>query len=314
MDRREFLKATALFGAAAVRGGPIVDHPADRLVPKRTLGKTGASVSVLGLGGITVMQATQDETDEIVGFALDHGVNYFDVAPSYGHAEERYGPALAGQRERIFLACKTLERSKEGAAKELRTSLARLRTDHLDLYQIHALNSVADVDQVLAPGGAIEAFTAARQEGLIRFIGFSAHSADAALDAMRRFEFDTVMFPINWVSYYTAQFGPQVVEAARARQMGIIAIKSVAPLTPAPDAVARAGALPARSAEELTALGLRFALTEPIAVALPRGHAPTFRQAVAVAAEFTELSAAERGDLQARAAAYVPLFPQKPQA
>jgi aryl-alcohol dehydrogenase-like predicted oxidoreductase len=307
MDRREFLKTTSLLGAAAALGDGGVDASAAQ-VPQRVLGKTGEKVSVVGLGGITVMSSTQEETDQIVGFALDHGVNYFDVAPSYGHAEERYGPALERHRDHIFLACKTLERDKAGAGKELRTSLTRLRTDHLDLYQVHALNSIAEVDKVLGPGGAIEAFAEARAQGLIRFIGFSAHSAEAALDALRRFDFDTVMFPINWVGYYKKDFGPQVVAAARAKKMGIIAIKAVAPLAAAPAAEAVAGGLPALSENELTALGLRFALTEPITAALPRGHAPTFRQAVAVAAEFRALSESERREMKVRSVGYVPPF------
>lgn len=307
MDRREFMKTTAVWGAAAAIGGGVVEA-SDERVPRRVLGKTGAKVSIIGLGGITVMNSTQEEADEIIHFALDHGVNYFDVAPSYGHSEERYGPALERHRDRIFLACKTIDRTKDGAAKELRTSLMRLRTDHLDLYQIHALNTLDEVDKVLGPDGAMETFLGAREKGLIRHIGFSAHSIGAALAAIQRFDFDTVMFPINWICYHQGHFGPQVVAAARAKKMGIVAIKSVAPLTRSKQADSATHDLPIRSEDELTAMGLRFSLAEPVSAAVPRGHTPTFRLAVSIAEQLKKLSDVERKELAARSADFVPMF------
>jgi len=123
-------------------------------------------------------------------------VNYADVAPSYGggEAEQKLGPALKGRRDRLFLACKTARRDREGAAQELRTSLARLGTDHVDLYQMHALQDVQkDVDVALGPGGAIEAFREARTQGLVRFLGFSAHSS-SRLKAIDSGVFDTILY------------------------------------------------------------------------------------------------------------------------
>ncbi len=274
-------------------------------VPRRMMGKTGESISIVGLGGIAVMSAAQAETDELVGFALDHGVNYFDVAPSYGHSEDRLGPALEKHRDGIFLSCKTLERCAEGAAAELRSSLKRLRTDHLDLYQMHALNTVEDVDEVLRPGGAMDAFVQAREQGLIRFIGFSGHTMRAALNAISRFDFDTVMFPVNWISWFREDFGAKVIEAATARNMGISAIKAAAVPTPLEQPVS---GLPPKTEDELAEMGLRFALSQPISTTQPRGHAPTFRLAVHVAEQFSGMKEAEIDELRQRSADFVPRF------
>src|ERR1041385_3612666 len=164
----------------------------------REYGTTSNRLSLIGFGGVVVMGMEQPDADRIVREAFDRGVNYFDVAPSYGDAEDRLGPAIEGIRDQIFLACKTGKRTRDEAAAELRQSLTNLRTNHLDLYQLHALSSIEEVETCFRPGGAMEAFLEARDAGLVRFLGFSAHSADAALDAMNRFRFDSVLFPFNY--------------------------------------------------------------------------------------------------------------------
>jgi len=194
----------------------------------RPLGKTGERLSVVGFGGIVVDGVQPDEAARLVGQAIDRGINYFDVAPSYGNAEERLGPALAPYRHAVFLACKTQKRTAQGANEELHRSLERLRTDHFDLYQLHAVSTLGEVEQVLAPGGAIEALIAAREQGLIRFIGFSAHSDDAAAALLERFSFDTILFPLNWVAWHQGGFGPQTLAAAKRAGVGILAIKTLA--------------------------------------------------------------------------------------
>src|SRR5438105_1550464 len=143
------------------------------MIPKRAYGNTGIELSIVGFGGVVVMGMEQGDADRIVKEAFDRGVNYFDVAPSYGDAEERLGPALEGIRERVFLACKTGKRTKTEAAEELRESLRKLRTDHFDLYQLHALSSLEEVETCFGPDGAIEAFLEARDSGLTRYLGFS---------------------------------------------------------------------------------------------------------------------------------------------
>ena len=182
---------------------------------RRTLGRTGEKLSIIGFGGIVVMDATPAQAAERVAHAIDRGVNYFDVAPSYGNAEEMLGPALEPYRKNVFLACKTLERSRAGATAELEASLRHLRTDHVDLYQLHAVTKKEDVAQILGPSGALEAFVAARAAGKTRFLGFSAHNVDAALALIDAFSFDTILFPINFATWHAGNFGPQVLDAAQ---------------------------------------------------------------------------------------------------
>ena len=121
---------------------------------QRALGKSGAKLSVVGFGGILCTDTTPEESAKIVAEAIDLGVTYFDVAPSYGNAEERLGPALKPYRDKVFLACKTGHRDKAGAAAQLHESLGRLKTDHVDLYQMHALTSDEDIAKAFGPDGA----------------------------------------------------------------------------------------------------------------------------------------------------------------
>src|ERR1700693_6259210 len=167
----------------------------------------------------------------IVAEAVDRGINYFDVAPTYGNAQERLGTALQPYRDKVFLACKEEDWSKDGSAKLLDESLRLLRTDHVDLYQFHALSKMSDLDQIFGPKGAMETFEAAKKAGKLRFIGFSVHSMEVALSAMDRYPFDTVLFPLNFVLYSQANFGPQVLQKARQKEMGVLALKGMAQTT-----------------------------------------------------------------------------------
>src|ERR1035438_808158 len=164
MKRRAFLQST-LVGSAAALAAPTQG------IPKRTY-KGDVKVSMIAFGGIVVVGMEQKDAGRAVAEAFDRGVNYFDVAPSYfsGEAEMKLGPALAPYRAKSFLACKTMERGAAGARQELEQSLGRLRTDHFDLYQFHAVSSVAEVDRILAAGGAAETFVKAREEGKVRFL------------------------------------------------------------------------------------------------------------------------------------------------
>jgi aryl-alcohol dehydrogenase-like predicted oxidoreductase len=174
MHRRDFLKKGTAAGLAASQKilEPLA-HAKDKdlsPVAKRRLGKTGVDLSIIALGGVAVMDTEQSFANNLVAEAFDRGINYYDVAPEYGNAQERLGPALEPYRQRVFLACKTLERSKDGAATELEHSLKLLRTDYVDLYQLHALTKMEDLEKAAGPGGALETFVAARQAGKVRFI------------------------------------------------------------------------------------------------------------------------------------------------
>jgi predicted aldo/keto reductase-like oxidoreductase len=197
-------------------------------IPRRVLGKTGEKVTVLGFGGIALRNNGQDFANELIALAFDRGIRYYDIAPAYGDSQALLGPALKPYRKKSFLACKTQARDQQGSEKELNESLEQLKTDHIDLYQFHALSKMEDLDQIFGPAGAIETFTKAREAGKIRFIGFSAHNEAVALKAMDLFDFDTILYPINCVCWYNGDFGPKVLETARKKDMGVMAIKAIA--------------------------------------------------------------------------------------
>ena len=277
---------------------------------QRQLGSTGRFLSLIGFGGILVTDATAAEAAERVGMAIDGGVNYFDVAPSYGNAEEMLGPALFPYRERVFLACKTGKRDRQGAEEELRRSLQRLQTDRFDLYQLHAISSLEDVERAFGPGGAMEAFVAARDAGLVRHLGFSAHSAEAALDALSRFAFDSVLFPVNFVTWNEAGFGPQILAKAKEIGAGRLALKAMA-RGPVPEGESRRWSKcwyePLDDPDE-AALALRWTLSQDITAAIPPGEWPLFQIALETAQNFRPLDEDEMAEAVRRAQQERPLF------
>lgn len=282
---------------------------------KRPLGKTGEKLSIVGLGGLVLADERQEKANQIVRDAIEAGVNYFDVAPSYGNAEERMGPALRRFRNDVFLACKTLKRDSQGAEDELNNSLRKLETDRFDLYQLHALTKKEDVQQAFGPQGALEAFRKARQAGKIRLIGFSAHSQEVALQAMQQFDFDTILFPFNFVCFLKADFGPAVLQKAREKNMGILALKALA-RQPWPGEDLKKGwpkswYQPLTDPDEM-ALGIRFTLSLPITAAVPPGDARLFYPALKLARSFQPLSAGEQNDVRRLASNLTPLFELHP--
>ena len=223
------------------------------------------------------MSVEQSQANNVVAEAVDRGINYFDVSPDYGDAEERLGPALEPYRSRSFLACKTNFRDKAGAAADLDTALKHLRTDHFDLYQHHALTKTAELDKVFGPNGAMEAFVAAQKPGKVRLLGFSCHSVETAIAATDRAHFDTILFPTNFVLFSKANFGPQVLDHAHEKGMGYLAIKAMAKgkyASNLPEAqhTAKCWYEPCKLPEEAT-LALRWTLSRPyVTAANPAGQ------------------------------------------
>lgn len=276
---------------------------------QRLLGETGAMLSVVGFGGLVLKGTTRSEAERLVGDAVERGVNYFDVAPSYGEAEERLGPALQPFREKSFLACKTTERTAHGARVELERSLRRLRTDRVDLYQLHGVTSLEQARTILGPGGALEAFVAAREAGLVRYIGFSAHGEDAALLLLRQFRFDSMLFPINFACWLGAGFGRAAVAEARARGTGVLALKALARR---PWQTEESRRWPKCWYEPIddpsaVALALRFTLSGPVTAAVSPGHAELLQLACDAARELSPLAAEEQEGLVRRLGG-VPIF------
>ena len=314
MERRDFLKQAGITAAAVATASKLnANTPAHSTpIARRPLGQTGEKLSIIAFGGILVMDQEPGAAVNLVAEAVDRGINYFDVAPSYGNAQERLGPALAPYRNKCFLACKTEGRMKDDSRAQLEQSLKLLKTDHVDLYQFHALTKMADLDKVLGPGGAMETMEAAKKEGKIRYIGFSVHSVETALAAMDRYNFDSVLFPVNWVLYSQANFGPQIMKRAQEKKMGILALKSMAKTVwaadqkknhPQPNCWYKPAGFP-----DEASLGLRWTLGHPITAAIPPGDQQYFRLAMDVAQSYKPLDAHEEQALLSGAHGVEPIF------
>ena len=200
----------------------------------RRFGRTGHMSTVAVFGAAAFWEVDQAEADKAMEEVIKAGVNHIDVAPSYGKAEERLGPWLARERGRFFVGCKTMERTKAGAEVELRQSLERLKIDRFDLYQIHAITSLEELDEVTRSGGALEALIEARDVGLIDYIGITGHGVDVPaifLEALGRYDFDSVLFPINFVQYANSTYrknAEELLQQCRVKDVGTMVIKSIA--------------------------------------------------------------------------------------
>jgi len=197
----------------------------------RRLGRTDHLSSVAILGGAAFARCTPEEAE--VGFtaALDAGVNHLDIAPQYGEAQRNVGPLVPAVRDRLFVACKTLRKNADGVRAQLEESLQLLGCDRFDLYQLHA---VTDLDELEARAGAAEAILRAREEGLTRFVGVTGHNVTtpaAQAEALRRYDLDTVMFPVyprGWVDASYRRDAEALLELAADRDVGVMAIKAAA--------------------------------------------------------------------------------------
>lgn len=199
---------------------------------KRPLGRTGQNSTILALGGaVFIGKPRQGEVDALIGHALDRGVNHIDVAPTYGDSELGFRRWIKEYRANIFLACKTMKRTLKDAAAELRTSLERLQADHFDLYQLHQLDKPDELETALGPDGAIRAIVEAKKQGLVKYVGITSHNPIIIAKALGRFDFDTVLLPVNCVLKAHLQpendYGP-VLALAKKRSVGVIAMKAIA--------------------------------------------------------------------------------------
>jgi hypothetical protein len=216
---------------------------------KRQLGRTDMTVSAIGFGGIPIQGVSFDEADRILAAAVARGINFFDSARGYTDSEEKIGRALAGERGRIYLSTKSLARTAPEFAADIETSLRNFRADTIDLYQLHSIGTAADLERVLAPGGAYEALAAARAAGKVRWIGITGHSREIMLKALATGLFDTAQFPFNPIE---TEWETDVIPAAKAAGVGTICMKPLA-----------GGALRNRS------LALRFEITRGMDVVIP---------------------------------------------
>ena len=314
MNRRKFM-IKSILGAGGIATFSIFrcrkqKRSEDYPIPRRKLGRTGEMLSIIGFGGIVVKDEEQSVANTRVAEAFDRGINYFDVAPTYGNAEERLGPALKPYRKRCFLACKTTQRGREGAERELNASLTKLQTEHFDLYQLHALTTKEDVEKAFGPEGAMETFLKAKQDGKVRFLGFSAHSEEAALMAMEKHDFDTVLFPINFVCWYRGDFGPRIVSKAKEKQMGILALKALAftRITEGVENPYKKLWYKPIEDEETSRLALRFTLSQGTTAAIPPGENKFFQRALDIAEAYSPINDEELKILQDLSDGVEPIF------
>ncbi len=262
----------------------------------KALGRTGINISAVTYGGIvsagiydriSYPDLSQAASDEFVSYAIDHGINYFDVAPTYGNAQEQLGNSLRSYRSRIHLACKTARRDRAGAESDLKESMALLHTDHFDVYQLHAVSSMADVDAAFAPGGVMELMRELREKGIAAHIGFTAHDEDAALRMLELYDFDTVLFPFNWFMSMAHQMGSRLMQTAKDRGLGVLGMKAFIERRWESNEERAASAFPKSWCKPIdlqdTAFGeaaMRYALSLGVDTLIPPGNFPSFRFAV----------------------------------
>jgi len=271
-NRRRFIKSAAVLGAAPlVYGGSMAQQqssPSQRdltgQIPRKPLGRTGLQVSAMGLGGYHLGSAETDQAaNEIVAKAIDYGVNFFDNAWEYhdGLSEERLGKALKGKRDQAVVMTKvcTHGREKKIAMRMLEESLRRLQTDHLDVWQIHEVVYENDPDLIFAPNGAAEALLAAKQQGKVRFIGFTGHKdPEIHLKMLSHdFAFDTIQMPLNCCDATFRSFETQVLPEANRRGMAALGMKSLG----GSGELVKFGAVTAEQ-------GLRYAMSLPVATTI----------------------------------------------
>jgi predicted aldo/keto reductase-like oxidoreductase len=330
MERRSFLKVVGgVTGGLALGVQPALSADTSSSkrevekvagLPRRVLGRTGEQVSIVGFPGLALSHYEQDECNEGIRKAFERGVNYYDVAPAYGRdgdCEKKMGVGLQNiDRSKIFLACKTKMRDKDGALKELDRSLKRLKSEHFDLYQLHHIRTPEEVKRALGPGGAMETILKAKEQGKIRYIGFSAHTTKGALEAMRGFRFDTVMFPINFVEMYKIGFGKAVLELANEQGAGVLAIKTMSKGS-WPQGVERTRKWWYRSTETQaeTNAALRFTLSQKqVAAGIPPSFLDLLDLAIEAGRSYRPITDAETQKLKETAQTCLSLFQREEQS
>jgi aryl-alcohol dehydrogenase-like predicted oxidoreductase len=284
-------------------------------LPCRSYGPDSIPISVIGFGGILVTDQAPEYAARIVAEAIERGINYFDVAPTYGNAQERLGPALEPYRRDVFLACKTTQRTAAEARAEFEESCRLLRTDYFDLYQLHAVTDVQkDVEVAFAHGGVMEFIMEMKKQGRIRHVGFSCHNEQAGIEALRRYPFDSVLMPVNFALWMESNWGPALVGTCREAGASVLALKSMA-LAKWRDGDARRPNYPQTWYEPiedpaLADLAVRWTLMEqPVVAALPPGVGGLWRTALEIAGKLRPLTAEEKALLKERSRGLVTIFP-----
>jgi len=281
---------------------------------KRRFGRTGHMSTVVIFGAFAVGQVGQREADATMELLMAHGVNHIDVAPSYYDAELRLGPWMEKYRDRFFVGCKTQLRSQDEAWDELQQSLGRLRTDAFDLYQLHAVTSMEELDLCFAPGGSLQAILDARDQGLTRYIGITSHGLQAPavqLEALRRFDFDSLLFPLNfklWADDDYCKDLQALLETAADRDVGTMVIKAWAKQPWGERAHEYHTWYEPFDESDMVAKTLRFSLSQPVTGAISAGDSRLLPAILAAAEAFEPMPAEEQSAVLATASEYEIIF------
>ncbi len=238
VNRRDFLGAgLAVAGAAGLAAAPAAgkrplpfNPRTHQAMPVHNLGQTGYRVGILSLGGQATLEipGKEAESEAIINRALDLGINYIDSAAGYGKgvSERNIGRVLETRRKEVFVTSKTADRTYDGSMRLLDTTLKNMRTDHLDLWQIHNLQTNEQLEQIFAANGAMRALEKAREQGAARFLGVTGHyEPNVLLEAIRRFPFDTILLAVNAADRHYLSFIEHLLPAAQEKRMGIIGMK-----------------------------------------------------------------------------------------
>ena len=280
---------------------------------KRVLGRTNHRSSIATLGGAVFIYPVETHAgDQFIKYALDRGVNHIDVAPTYGNAEARLGKWVREYRDDLFLACKTGKRTKQEAAEELRSSLERLQTDHLDLYQFHGLDTQEDLDTVVGDGGALQAFREAKEEGLINHIGITSHNPENILRALELMDLDTILLPVNYVLGAHPEpvndFRP-VLSAAEERDIGVIAMKAVAKGPYPGERTRDCWYQPFTEKNEIKE-AIRYTLSQSLTTAATSSDMEIAKMTIDAVENYKPMDRDEQEALIIKAADWKPLFPR----
>lgn len=266
----------------------------------RIFGRTAHPSTIAIFGAAAFWDITPRQTDTVMNQLLAAGINHIDVAPSYGSAEERLGPWMPRIRKDFFLGCKTMERTQAGSWKEMQQSRQRLQVDHFDLYQIHAITSWEELDEATKPGGVLATLDKMKKEGLTKFVGITGHgmlSPQIFLEALNRYDFDSVLFPLNYALYARPDYriaAERLLATCKERNVGTMIIKSIAkgPWNNKPQT--HITWYQPFSEQESIQQCINFALSQPITGICTAGDITVLPMVLKACQNFTPLSSAEQ--------------------
>ena len=281
---------------------------------KRRFGRSEHMSTVAIFGAAAFWEIEQKDADKVMEMVIEAGINHIDVAPSYGQAEERIGPWMPRERGRFFLGCKTMERTKKGAIDEMQGSLNRLQTDHFDLYQLHAVTNMEELDACTMTGGALDALVEARQQGLTRYIGITGQGVETPrlfVEALKRFDFDSVTFPLNFVQMSNPAFrkdAEELIALCKEKDVGTMIIKTV---TKGPwgekEKTATTWYEPFDQMEEIQA-AVNFALSYEVTGLCTAGDTKVLPMVLKACRNFSPLNQAQREEMLQSGQQFEPLF------